>query len=174
MALRTIEVNTKEEFDNYRTLENNDNDYLYLCKYDKTIRLSDNGTIITFMSEYYQMQNESEVAIGELFGNTTYQRTISITKDMLENAIPENIDSYNGQIVIAIEDANADATNAWIHDGYVTRVIGDDTYNMPISGIETNIGVSSDCSKVIIDYVSSIFSEISVIMLTIRYAINEG
>jgi hypothetical protein len=169
MALRTIEVNTKVEFDDLRAKEIAADDYLYLCKYDKTIRLSDNGKLIVFMSDYYQKQNADEVAVGELLGNITYQRTITITREMLDAAIPVNKDSYNSQVVIVLDDAPADAVNAWIHDGFITRTIDDEKFNFPIGGVESTISVSKDCTKISIDYVTTIFSSVDEIVLNIRY-----
>lgn len=46
--LKILEVNSEERFNELRKKENINIDYLYICKYSNTIKLSDNGTLKNF------------------------------------------------------------------------------------------------------------------------------
>lgn len=56
--LKIVEINSEEHFNSCRSRELTSNDYLYICKYDNSIKLSDNGELKHF-----------DVNISELEGN---------------------------------------------------------------------------------------------------------
>ena len=49
--LKIIEVKSEEHFETIRQKEEVHNDYLYICKYDNLIKISDNGELRTFGSK---------------------------------------------------------------------------------------------------------------------------
>ena len=106
--LKIIEVNSEQQFNQIRNVENSKVDYLYLLKYCNQIKMSDNGQLKNFSGvvfceteeEYNKIQNKENVlyVIGKdkVFFNET-PITQRCTEEDINNAINEALNELKAK-----------------------------------------------------------------------------
>lgn len=162
------EVETASDFLSLHNAEDNTKDYLYICKYDETIRLSDKGTIIEFgkLEEY----GLGAVRIGTWHdGRSLYRKIYKITTaidqdseytiDASSLGISEVVKFYGYTRFAFTDGSNVNHTCCTPITGIVDDML--DYYNP--------CGIYYDCTTEELIVKSSVFRQLTYTEIVIEY-----